>query len=138
MEKDFKKYKKTFTEKDRLAKLLGIEILEVSLGQAKLAMKVEEMHLNGADVLHGGAIFTLADTAFAVASNSHEKLSLAVSASITFLKATPLGETIYATAKELSTTRKTGHYLIEITNSKEELISSFTGTVYRTEKIVYF
>lgn len=127
-------FKNEFAKRDKLAAHLGIEFEEVALGYAKLSLVVEDFHLNGADVLHGGTIFSLADTAFAAASNSHGKLALAVSASINFLKATPKGEKIYAEAKELGLSNKTGHYCVEVRNSKDILISSFTGTVYRLDK----
>ena len=62
---------KTFFAKDAYAKQAGIELLEVSLGRAKVKMPIMDQHKNSHGTVHGGAIFTLADTAFALASNSH-------------------------------------------------------------------
>ena len=80
--------------------------------------------------MHGGFLFSLADFAFALASNSHNNLSLAISANISFQKAKPSG-TLYAVAKELSDGKKIATYEVKILDEKENLIASFTGTVYR-------
>ncbi len=61
----------TAVDNDRFAEHTGIELVEVSKGYARAEMKVEEKHLNGLGLAHGGAIFTLADLAFAAACNSH-------------------------------------------------------------------
>jgi acyl-CoA thioesterase len=78
---------KNFFKNDRFAEHLGIELLEVSKGQAKAKMEIKDHHLNGVNIAHGGAIFSLADLAFAVASNSHKTIALAINANISFLKA---------------------------------------------------
>ena len=68
---------KSFFQRDRFAALAGIELLEVSPGYAKVKMPIDERHLNGVSCVHGGAIFTLADFALAVASNSHGTVAVA-------------------------------------------------------------
>ena len=75
----FSDYLKIF-EKDRFAKTSGIRLLEASPGYAKAEMVINENHLNAVGVVQGGAIFTLADFTFAVASNSHGKMALAIDA----------------------------------------------------------
>jgi acyl-CoA thioesterase len=121
-----------FLERDRFAQLLGIRLVEARPGYAKTAMDITDEHRNGAGVAHGGAIFSLADLAFAVAANSHGKLSLAVAASISYVKA-GLGSTLYAEASEISLGNKMATYAILITNDTGEAIASFQGTVYRKE-----
>ena len=121
---------KQFFQNDRLASHLGIELLETSGGSAKMKMQVEPEHLNSVDVVHGGAIFTLADTAFAVASNSREALAVAINAHITYMKAATTG-TLYAEAKETSLHHKLATYTINVTNEGGDLIATFQGMVYR-------
>ena len=65
------KIKEFFQKKDQFAKHVGIELVEAAKGKAKVRLKIKEHHLNGINLVHGGAIFSLADFAFAVASNSH-------------------------------------------------------------------
>jgi len=129
MENFFQKISSKF-ENDRFAKFSGIFLTEVSPGYARAKMVINEMHLNAADVVQGGAIFTLADFAFAAASNSHGKLSLAIDAEISFFRSVSSG-TLTATAREISLHNKLGTYLIDITNEQEELVAHFKGTVYR-------
>ncbi|HDM78639.1 MAG TPA: hotdog fold thioesterase [Deltaproteobacteria bacterium] len=119
-----------FFENDRFAKHSGIELLEVSEGKAKAKMEIGEKHLNGVGLVHGGAIFTLADLAFAVASNSHGTAALAINVSIAYLKATTKG-TLFAEAEEVSRNPKLATYAVRVTNEDDELIALFQGTVYR-------
>ena len=77
-----------FVERDSFAKYLGVEVLEYGRGHARAQMEIRPHHLNSAGILHGGAIFSLADAAFAAASNSHGRLAVAISASISFFAAT--------------------------------------------------
>lgn len=120
----------SFFKNDRFAALAGIDIVEARLGYCKAQMRITEQHLNAANVIQGGAIFTLADLAFAVASNSHGQLALAVNANITFLKGVSSG-TLFATAIEVDEPKKMGAYDVLITNEKEEIIAKFSGLAYR-------
>lgn len=125
-----------FAENDRYAKLTGIEICEAGKGYCKAKLKIEEKHLNAANVVQGGVVFTLADVAFAVASNSHGQLALAVNVNITFLKSVSDGS-LYATAKEISDPKRLGAYDVFVHNEHNELIARFNGLVYRkNEKIL--
>jgi acyl-CoA thioesterase len=121
---------KNFFKNDRFAEHLGIELLEVSKGRAKAKMEIKEHHLNGINIAHGGAIFSLADLVFAVASNSHKTIALAINASISFLKAVS-GGILFVEAKEVSINPKLATYDIRVTNENNELIALFQGTVYR-------
>lgn len=124
-------------EKDLFAKTSGIELAEVLPGYAKAIMKVTGNHLNAVGVVQGGAIFTLADFAFAVASNSRGKIALAIDAEISFFKSVSTG-TLTAEAREISLHNKVGTYLIDISNENGELIAHFKGTVYRKSESIDF
>lgn len=94
-------------------------------------MKVTPELLNGIGVTHGGALFTLADYAFAAASNAHGPVAVALNVNINFLKATTEGMTLTATAKEENLTRKTGLYRLEVRDESNQLVALAEGMVYR-------
>ena len=119
-----------FFKNDRFAQHSGIQLLEIAPGYAKASMEITDRHLNGVDVVHGGAIFTLADLAFAAASNSHGTVAVAINASIWFVKAARQG-TLYAEAREVSRNPKLATYSIAITEESGDTIATFEGMVYR-------
>ncbi len=119
-----------FFKRDKFAELAGIELLEISPGKAKARMKVGPQHLNGVDIVHGGAIFTLADLVFAAASNSHGTVAVAINASISFIKASS-GGTLFAEGREIACNPKLATYSIDVTNEAGEIIAVFQGMVYR-------
>ena len=115
---------------DRFAHLLGIEIVEAYPGYALVELRIEEKHKNGIDIVQGGAIFTLADYAFAVASNADGSTTVAINASISYFKA-PAGTYIRAEAREESKSKKISGYKVEIKDEDGTLIASFSGLGYR-------
>ena len=121
---------KSFFKNDKFAEHVGIELLEVYEGRAKAKMKIKEHHLNGIDIVHGGAIFSLADLAFAVASNSHGTIAVSINVSISYLKASASG-TLIAEAKEVSLNPKLATYEVRVIDENNDLIAIFLGTVYR-------
>lgn len=125
-----------FRSHDRFARHSGIELLDARPGWAKVQMKVQEYHFNGAGTVHGGAIFTLADFAFAVASNSHGQLAMGINTATSFLKAATSG-TLYAEAEELSRSRRLGSYQVRITDDQQQLVALFQGTVYRKDQPLF-
>lgn len=129
---------KEFFRLDRFATDAGIELTEIRKGYGKAKLEVEPRHLNAGGTTQGGAIFTLADLALAAAANSHGKLALSITSSITFLQGSAPGDTLWAEAKERHTGRKTGHYQVDVTNQKGDLIATFEATVYRKEKELPF
>lgn len=133
---DHKELIEWFGENDRYAKLTGIEIIEAGKGFCRAKLIITDKHLNAANVAQGGAIFTLADLAFAVASNSHGQLALAVNVNITFLKSATLGSTLFASASELADPKRMGAYDVLVTNEKKELIARFNGLVYRKNESI--
>ena len=80
-----------FYKNDHFSEHVGIELLEVSEGRAKAKMEIKKHHLNSVNIVHGAAIFALADLVFAVASNSHGNISVAINANISFIKAVNSG-----------------------------------------------
>jgi acyl-CoA thioesterase len=125
-----------FFSRDRYAALTGIKIIEVELGYCKASLTIQDKHLNAANVVQGGAIFTLADFAFAIASNSHGQLALAVNANISFLTSKSSG-TLFATATELGEPKRLGAYDVIITDELGEIIARFNGMVYRKKQNLF-
>ena len=119
-----------FAQQDAFANEIGIELLEVSEGYAKLKLDLTENHRNSFGTVHGGVIFTLADAAFAVAANSHGTVAMAINVSISYLKAVSDG-TLYAEAQEISLNPKLGTYEVAVTNAQGERIATFHGMTYR-------
>lgn len=94
-------------------------------------MTVTEAMLNAVGLTHGGVTFTLADFAFAVASNSHGRTAVALNANITFTAASRAGDVLTATASEENCGGRTATYRVDVRNQEGELVGLFTGTVYR-------
>jgi acyl-CoA thioesterase len=117
-------------ERDAYASHLGIELLDLAPGSARARMPVQAFHGNMHGMVHGGAIFSLADFAFQAASNSHGVLAVAVQAGITYLQA-PGSKALYAEASEVSRTRRLATYAIRVTEEGDRLVALFQGTVYR-------
>jgi len=119
-----------FSTNDLFARHAGIELVDVGPGWAKASMKIEPFHFNGAKTVHGGAIFTLADFAFAVASNSHGSLAMGINTSVSFVKAALKG-TLYAEAREQSRNPKLASYSVMITDDAGDVVAIFQGMAYR-------
>ncbi len=126
MEKDIIK----FFEKDRFAHFVGIELTKVGMGYAETSLDLSERHLNGLDVVQGGAIFTLADFAFAAATNSEGSATVGINCYITYFKA-PKGNRITAVAKETSAGNKICGCDVDVLDEDGTLIAKFSGTGYR-------
>jgi len=121
---------KAFFTNDAWAKESGIELMEVSTGRSKVRMRIEKKHVNGHGTVHGGVIFTLADTAFALASNSHGIPAAAINAHISYVKSATAGS-LYAEATESSLSPKIATYSVIVTDDNGEKIALFEGMVYR-------
>jgi len=127
------KIRQFITENDRFAKHAGIELLKVAEGTASVRMKITEKHLNAVNIVHGGAIFTLADLAFAAASNSHGTVAVAISVSIAYVKAVGRG-VLFATAREVSRSPKLAQYQVDVTDEGGDMVATFQGMVYRKKE----
>ena len=118
-----------FFENDRFARENGIRVVELRTGYARAEMSVGPRHHNAVGILQGGALFTLADLAFAAASNSHGVVAVACQADLTWFKAVESGK-LTATAEEISRTRKLSTCVIRITDAHDELVGLFKGIAY--------
>jgi acyl-CoA thioesterase len=121
---------KQFFKLDNYARESGIELLETSQGKARVKMVISERHLNSHQTVHGGAIFTLADAAFAVASNTHGIPAAAINAHISYMKSVSSGA-LYAEAEEFSLNPRLATYTVRVTDQNDNKIAIFQGMVYR-------
>lgn len=112
---------------DTASRSLGIELITVEPGHAVLAMRVTEQMTNGHKTCHGGYIFTLADSAFAFACNSHNQRSVAQHCAITFLNAAHLGNRLVANAVERQRAGRSGIYDVTVTREEGFVIAEFRG-----------
>lgn len=119
---------------DLFARHVGIEIEEIRPGYARVTATVQQNMLNSLGTTHGGAVFTIADFALAIASNSHGEAAVATNVSINFIKATETGDVLIATATEENRTRKTGLYRIEVKTKNGDKVALATASVYRLGK----
>jgi acyl-CoA thioesterase len=100
---------------DDASRGLGMEILEVKSGRATLAMTIRPNMVNGQGIAHGGFIFTLADSAFAFACNSHNERVVAAQGNITFIRPGKTGDRLIAAAREISRSGRSGIYDVRVT-----------------------
>ena len=113
--------------RDRASDALGMKLVEVRPGYARMQMTVREDMVNLHSTAHGGLVFTLADSAFAYACNSHNKMAVASSCNIDFLRPAHLGETLTAIAVEQALIGRSGVYDVRVENNKGELVALFRG-----------
>jgi acyl-CoA thioesterase len=129
---------KRYFLQDKFARHAGIEIVDIGEGSAKVKMDVKDYHLNGVGLVHGGALFTLADLAAAVAANSRGNVAVGVNCAISYVKPAS-GKTIYAQAREASLSRRIGTYTVNVTDESGAIVAIFQGTAYRRdEDLSYF
>lgn len=122
--------RKFFSDQDLFARHTGIKLLDAGAGWAKVSMEIAPYHFNGAKTVHGGAIFTLADFAFAVASNSHGTMAMGINTSISFVKAAT-GGTLHAVAREQTRNPKLASYSVLVTDDDNDVVAIFQGMAYR-------
>jgi acyl-CoA thioesterase len=106
---------------------MGMELLSCTSGRAVMRMRVDERHLNGHRICHGGFIFTLADSTFAFACNSHNKVAVAAGCSIEFLKPGQLGDVLTCEGVEQVLQGRHGIYDMKGTNQRGEVVAMFRG-----------
>ena len=115
---------------DYFAEDLCIKVLEAKDGYAKAQMKIEKKHTNALGFTHGGAIFSLADYAFAHACNYGDNVAVAVQVSINFLRPSVEGDTLVAEATRVSDGKTMGLYAVTVKNG-EKLVASFSGLAFK-------
>jgi len=119
---------------DHASQELGIVIAVQGPGAAEARLDVRRKMVNGHDICHGGYIFTLADTAFAFACNTYNRITVAAGASIDFVRPGRLGDTLKAVATEAHRGGRTGVYDVTVTNQDDELIAVFRGRSHSTRQ----
>ena len=118
---------------DAYSQWLGIEILECEIGRCKVAMTVRKEMLNSMKKAHGGITFSLADTAFGFAANTHGKFAVSIETSINHIEAVNEGDYLTAESVIEKVNNKLGFNIIEVKRG-DELVALFKGVVYRTQK----
>ena len=118
---------------DAFSTWLGIEILECEIGRCKVAMTVRKEMLNSMDKAHGGISYSLADTAFGFAANTHGKYAVSIETSINHMEALKEGDYLTAESVIEKVSNKVGFNIIEVKRG-DELVALFKGVVYRTSK----
>jgi acyl-CoA thioesterase len=115
-------------ESDLASRALGMELLDVAPGRARLRMTITEQMLNGHRIGHGGYLFTLADSAFAFACNTYDVATVASSCEIVFLAPTHMGDVLEATAQERFRGGRRGIYDVTISRgAPPEVVAEFRG-----------
>ncbi|GAA3759774.1 hydroxyphenylacetyl-CoA thioesterase PaaI [Microbacterium kribbense] len=120
--------------RDRAATALGIRVEVDEPGRAVLSMRVRADMTNGFDITHGGLVFALADTAFAVACNEDERVTVAAGADITFLKSTQEGQMLTATAVRRVRSGRNGLYDVTVTDETGDVVAEFRGRSLTTNR----
>ena len=121
---------KAFFRKDLFAGFVGIELIDAGGGRARARLDLRDHHRNGLGLIHGGAIFALADLVFAAAVNSRGRAAVAIHCSISYLKAVQ-GGYLLAEAEEVSCGPKIAAYTITVTDASGEPVARFEGLAYR-------
>ena len=106
-----------------------MRVMELRLGYARAEMMVTPQHMNAVGIVQGGAVFTLADLAFAAASNSHGVVAVACQADITFFKATKTGR-LTAVAEEVSRSRSLSTCVVRVLDDADVLVALFKGVAF--------
>lgn len=118
---------------DAFSQWMGIEILECEIGRCRVAMTVRKDMLNSMKKAHGGISYTLADTAFGFAANTHGKYAVSIETSINHIEALNEGDYLVAESVIEKVNNKLGFNVIEVKRG-DELVALFKGVVYRTQK----
>lgn len=119
---------------DRYAASQGIRLVDPTPGSVTVEMPLTGDHMNFYDVTHGGALFSLADCAFSLASNSHGDRAVAIDTHLALTAGTREGDVLTAVAEELTRGKTLATYRITITRSDDRVVGLFTGTVYVTPR----
>jgi acyl-CoA thioesterase len=115
------------------AKMLGLELVKVERGYSQIRMAFGESHQNIYGRCHGGAIFSLMDEAFQIASNSSGKIEIALNVNVSYMKAPREGDVLTAEAKLVDSSRRISHFLIEVRNAGGELMAASQAMAYRRD-----
>ncbi|MGW8481721.1 hydroxyphenylacetyl-CoA thioesterase PaaI [Microbacterium sp. NPDC055903] len=120
--------------RDRASAGMGIVVDHDEPGRAVVSMRIREDMTNGFEITHGGFVFALADTAFAIACNEDERITVAAGADISFLRQTVAGQVLTATAVRRARSGRTGVYDVTVTDEAGEAVAEFRGRSRTTDK----
>ena len=118
-------------KEEPFAQLLGLELKEIGVGRSVVEMTFRPEMQNILGMAHGAAVFALIDEAFETASNSHGTVAVALNMNITYISSPALGSILRAEAQEISLTRRTASYLINVTDADGHLVATCQALVYR-------
>ncbi len=124
----------TMMQNDPFSQWLGLQLDDYGTGWCKLHFTIRPDMLNGFGIVHGGVVFSAADSAFAFACNSHGRLSVALDVQISFIRAAKAGDKLFVDAREVHLGNKTSFYDITVNNELNEVVATFKSTAYRTSK----
>ena len=119
---------------DALSRWLGLEVTRIAPRHATCRMTVRADMVNGFGVSHGGIVFSLADSAFAFACNTHGRVTVSIENSITYPAAVHPGDVLTAVADEEAASNRLGYYKVEVRNQHGALVAAFRGTAYKTSR----
>jgi acyl-CoA thioesterase len=125
-------------KEEPFTQLLGMELKDIGPGHSVVEMTLRPEMENILGMAHGGAIFALIDESFETASNSHGTVAVALNMNITYISSPPMGTLLRAEAREISLTRRTASYLINVTDTKDQLVATCQALVYRKEEKLPF
>jgi acyl-CoA thioesterase len=125
-------------ETEPFAGTMGLKLIKVDKGYSLVEMQLTHEMENIHGMAHGGAIFSLIDEAFEVASNSHGTMAVALNMNITYIAAPRIGDCLRAEATEMSKTTRTANYSITVKDSEDNLIAACQALVYRKKERLPF
>jgi acyl-CoA thioesterase len=121
-------------QRDRASAAMGMRVERDEPGLAVVSMVVRDDMLNGFAITHGGLVFALADTAFAIACNEDDRITVAAGADISFLKSTHAGQTLTATARRRVVSGRTGVYDVTVTDETGDVVAEYRGRSVTTSR----
>jgi len=119
---------------DAFSQWLGIEVVEVAPKRSTCRMTVRDEMVNGLGVTHGGIAFSLADSAFAFACNTHGKVTVSIENSVTYPAPIHAGDVLTAVAQEDASSGRLSYYRADVTNQRGEVVALFRGTAFKTQR----
>jgi acyl-CoA thioesterase len=120
--------------RDAFSQWLGIEILEIAPRRSTCRLTVRAEMVNGFGVTHGGIAFSLADSVFAFACNTHGAVTVSIENSVTYPAPVHSGDVLTAVAREDAASGRLGYYSAEVRNQRDEVVALFRGTAFKTTK----
>jgi len=129
---DMERPTKAMIERDRASAALGMVVDHDEPGRAVVHMVVRDDMTNGFHITHGGLVFALADTAFAIACNEDDRITVAQGADVTFLKSTTSGQTLTATAVRRARNGRSGLYDVTVTDETGDVVAEVRGRSFVT------